>query len=342
MTNVIFISHDLMSNPDNKMQIQELSKLQGSRITFIVFDNESHYHWSDFYAKISGINEHQIENVLWFVADSDFYDAKMSERVSHYINFNQKWKNMQPKAFAILDVDNAPMHKAFPNNFVKVNKVISHNDISNVDWILSGFGKDREISSREFFIADTHFCHANIIKYCNRPWNSGNDEDGKLVITPEDVERMNNDLIDNWNKVVGPNDIVWHLGDFCFGKNKIEKSKEILEKLNGKVNLVLGNHDLSGTENIKKYYDAGFNKVYDRSILINGYVILSHVPMLFLNDNCPFVNIAGHVHDSTAFRTWTPTQVIVSVERHNYAPVSWETIYAKLNELNKNDEAEVL
>ena len=326
-----------MSNPDNYMQIQQLSKLQGSRIKFIVFDNDAHYNWSDDYIKKIGLNKNVIDNVLWFSPDVDLHEARMSERISHYINFDEHWKNLQPKAFAILDIENPPMNKAFPNNFVKTNPVIERKDISNVDWILSGFGKDREITNREFFIADTHFYHANIIKYCNRPWNSGRDENGKLVVTDEDVEKMNNSLIDNWNSVVGPNDLVWHLGDFCFGKNKLERAKEILEKLNGKVNLVLGNHDLSGSDNIKKYYDAGFNKVYDHSILINGYVILSHVPMLFLNDNCPFVNIAGHVHDSTAFSTWTPRQVIVSVERHNYAPVSWETIYAKLNELNKND-----
>ena len=335
MTNVIFISHELMSNSDNKMQIQQLSKLQGSRIEFVVFDNDSHHVLSDSYAASVGIASKQIENVLWHVAADD-YAAKMSDRISLYLT-SESWKNLQVKAFVILDTDNAPMHKAFPNNFVKVESLIAHKDISNVDWILSGFGKDREISNREFFIADTHFFHANIIKYCNRPWNSGKDSDGKLIVTDDDVEKMNQALISNWNNVVGPDDTVWHLGDFCFGKNKIERAKEILKQLNGKVNLVLGNHDLSGSDNIKKYYDAGFNKVYDRSILINGYVILSHVPMLFLNDNCPFVNIAGHVHDSTAFSTWTPTQVIVSVERHNYSPVSWETIYAKLNELNKND-----
>lgn len=53
-----------------------------------------------------------------------------------------------------------------------------------------------------FFTSDTHFWHENIIKFCNRPFSS--------------VEEMNDTIIENWNKVVGENDIVFHLGDFVF------------------------------------------------------------------------------------------------------------------------------
>ena len=33
----------------------------------------------------------------------------------------------------------------------------------------------------------------------------------------KDVEHMNETLIANWNRVVGPDNIVFHLGDFCLG-----------------------------------------------------------------------------------------------------------------------------
>jgi calcineurin-like phosphoesterase family protein len=51
-----------------------------------------------------------------------------------------------------------------------------------------------------WFTSDTHFGHNNILKFCKRPWNT--------------VEEMDEALINNWNAVVGTNDIVFHLGDF--------------------------------------------------------------------------------------------------------------------------------
>ena len=84
-----------------------------------------------------------------------------------------------------------------------------------------------------FFTSDTHFWHDNIIKFCNRPFNS--------------IEEMNDTIIENWNKVVGKNDIVFHLGDFCFCGS--DKFKDIIERLNGYIYLILGNHDWKTIKN---------------------------------------------------------------------------------------------
>lgn len=67
---------------------------------------------------------------------------------------------------------------------------------------------------------------------------------------------MNNALVSNWNKVVAPNDIVFHLGDFCFGDRKTWKS--FCSKLNGTKYLIQGNHD---REN--EIYYEGFESVCD-------------------------------------------------------------------------------
>ena len=56
--------------------------------------------------------------------------------------------------------------------------------------------------SKIFYTADLHLGHANIIKYCNRPF--------------KDVDQMNETLIRNWNSRVKPEDTVIHNGDFCF------------------------------------------------------------------------------------------------------------------------------
>jgi len=57
--------------------------------------------------------------------------------------------------------------------------------------------------AKVFFTSDTHFNHVNIIKYCSRPFSS--------------VEEMNREMIARWNSVVGPEDTVFHLGDFAMG-----------------------------------------------------------------------------------------------------------------------------
>lgn len=80
-----------------------------------------------------------------------------------------------------------------------------------------------------WFTSDTHFGHANIIRYCNRPFSS--------------VEQMDDELIRRWNTVVGPEDTVYHLGDFAFGRGAEGSARKAAAKLHGKIHLVLGNHD---------------------------------------------------------------------------------------------------
>lgn len=75
-----------------------------------------------------------------------------------------------------------------------------------------------------WFTSDTHFGHANIIKYAGRPFSS--------------VEEMDAALIRNWNERVAPDDVVYHLGDFSFGH-----SEHYYEQLNGTVHILLGSHD---------------------------------------------------------------------------------------------------
>ena len=79
---------------------------------------------------------------------------------------------------------------------------------------------------REFVISDTHFDHANIIKYCNRPFN--------------DTGHMNKIILRKWNRTVKPEDIVYFLGDLAMGKGNTAKW---LARLNGKKIFIKGDHD---------------------------------------------------------------------------------------------------
>ena len=219
--------------------------------------------------------------------------------------------------FVIIDDEVCDISEIYPNNILKVDSNIglTHNNAKSAIWTLTNFGKDPIMAENTFFTSDTNFYHDNILKYCNRPFSS--------------VDDMNEKLIKNWNSVVGENDIVWHLGDFCFGRK--ENVSEILPKLNGKINLVMGNHD---RQKVKFYYDVGFNRVYDRQVLINGFYILSHIPLQFLNDNCPFFNIYGHVHDSPMYNTWSKCGCCVCIERHDYKPISWKEIQNHIEKIS--------
>ena len=79
----------------------------------------------------------------------------------------------------------------------------------------------------KYFIADTHFNHENIIRYCNRPFENSNE--------------MNEYIINKWNSVVNENDVVYHLGDVGFGNT--EELKQLVGRLNGTKILIRGNHD---------------------------------------------------------------------------------------------------
>ena len=161
---------------------------------------------------------------------------------------------------------------------------------------------------KTYFIADTHFYHKNIIKYENRPFES--------------VEAMNWGIIKRWNGVVSKRDRVFLLGDFTFGNR--EKQSEIAEKLNGYKILVKGNHD---TYNDEFYREIGFSEVYRYPILFNGFWILSHEPV-YMNENMPYANLYGHVHNNSAFKDYTNQTMCVSIERAhmNYSPIEFTRI----------------
>lgn len=89
--------------------------------------------------------------------------------------------------------------------------------------------------SNIYFVSDTHWGHKNIIQYSNRPYNN--------------VDEMNEALIKNWNALVKPEDTVYHLGDFAFMPYR--EFKNTVRRLNGYINVVLGNHDNVISNNIK-------------------------------------------------------------------------------------------
>ena len=168
-----------------------------------------------------------------------------------------------------------------------------------------------------FLLGDSHFGHANIIKYCNRPFAS--------------VEEMNTEMISRWNKVVATGDTVYHLGDFSFYTgHKWEQARKICQQLNGFKILIRGNHDDSAEEMMDK---VGFHAVLESAIVKFphlGKCLLTHHPYdvgvadILSDLKCKF-QIHGHVHNGEPL---FPNQyrINVSCENTNYAPINTKAL----------------
>lgn len=135
-----------------------------------------------------------------------------------------------------------------------------------------------------FYIADTHFGHQNVLKYDTRPFG--------------DHGEMEAALIQNWNQAVTDTDTVYILGDFIWGKKQSEWLK-LTEQLRGKKALLRGNHDL-GREQMSMELLARFETVADYLEIVDEgrRVTLCHYPILFYHGsyrpNCYM--LCGHVH----------------------------------------------
>ncbi len=160
-----------------------------------------------------------------------------------------------------------------------------------------------------FFISDTHFGHANIIKYCNRPF--------------VDAREMDKILIDNWNSTVSKKDTVYHLGDFSFKAPPSHFSK----KLNGHKILIQGNHDRVSQ------CRGHFDEIHDRlklNLLNRVDVLLSHYPYVDVLNNHDhkfkdrMLKFKGLplLHNSRPMLNKDYKMINCSVEWHSYTPIS--------------------
>ena len=160
-----------------------------------------------------------------------------------------------------------------------------------------------------YLISDTHFGHANIIKYCNRPF--------------KDVSEMNEVIFRNWNSVVSDDDIVYYLGDVGFFNYDKEGISNLIIGLKGKKYLIKGNHDRQSNS---FYRDLGFEDVFSGRINLNRYCVLSHYPLNYfslINSDTRKLYIHGHIHDSHElnYTRYGLQHINVSVEATKYSPV---------------------
>ena len=183
-----------------------------------------------------------------------------------------------------------------------------------------------------FFTSDTHFNHANIIRFCNRPFRN--------------VDEMNETIVANWNATIGMDDTGFHLGDFCLGG--AAEWTRLLDRLNGRIYLILGNHDL---KNIRQGFLGRFEHVSMQMRIEIGKrkIYLCHYPFLCFEGGYKDVwQLFGHVHtrksntgiDAGRLQYLYPTQYDVGVDNNDFTPVSYEQVRTKIQkqmEQSKNE-----
>lgn len=179
-----------------------------------------------------------------------------------------------------------------------------------------------------WFTADLHLGHANIIRYCNRPF--------------ADVEAMNKGLVRRWNDAVGADDTVWVLGDVALGR--MAETLLLVGRLAGRKVLLAGNHDRcwSGRgrragEWADRYRDAGFDEIHQGAVTLQigtRDVLACHFPYRGdSQDEDRYLEyrpadagqwlVHGHVHDR-----WRQSDrmINVGVDAWGLRPVSGEAL----------------
>lgn len=114
------------------------------------------------------------------------------------------------------------------------------------------------MSENVFFTSDTHFGHARMLDF--RPCDS--------------VEEMDEELIFRWNQAVAKSDRVYHCGDFSFHNR--EKTAAILDRLNGQIHLIKGNHDKMldrFKDRFASYQDYKTVRVGDQRVVLFHYAM---------------------------------------------------------------------
>lgn len=161
-----------------------------------------------------------------------------------------------------------------------------------------------------FFTSDLHLDHANIIKYCNRPF--------------ADVNEMNEAIIQNWNERVWPEDVVYLLGDFALTSRA--KLEEFRRRLTGKIHIVRGNHDRGP----KALSECGFECVSTEMWLSEPSGVdlyLRHKPnMDWFPKFAQSYHLHGHVHNDYKRRG---NRINVGVDVWDFRPVTLEELLSE-------------
>jgi calcineurin-like phosphoesterase family protein len=163
-----------------------------------------------------------------------------------------------------------------------------------------------------FFTSDTHF----------------SDDRFNLFYRPfKTVQEQEDYIVEKWNSVVGPEDEVYHVGDFA----TTDEGLEVVKRLNGKITLIRGNYDdPRPAEKLMELFDDVCTAM---DIWIGGdegeYVKLNHYPE---KAEVGMFNIVGHIHGLWKVQR---NMINVSTDAWHFTPVSEDQIVFAMTAIRK-------
>lgn len=161
-----------------------------------------------------------------------------------------------------------------------------------------------------YFTCDQHFGHYNIIRLCERPFDS--------------LHEMDETMVERWNAKVGDGDTVYVLGDLFF---RARNPLMVLSRLKGNKHLIVGNHDHTWMKNVnvREYFES---VELMKEVCVDGVrLTLCHYPMMSYPNGRRGYMIYGHIHGNTNMEFWplirARTEMLnAGVEVNGYAPIS--------------------
>jgi calcineurin-like phosphoesterase family protein len=161
-----------------------------------------------------------------------------------------------------------------------------------------------------WFTSDFHFGHFNIIRYCNRPFES--------------TEEMDAHIADRMNQCVKPNDTLYFLGDFCMGS--VEKVAAYRKRLNCKtIHFVEGNHDKVTRKSQSVF--ASWSYLSEIHVGKQGIVLCHYAMRVWPHSGRGAWQLYGHSHGNLPDEPLS-LSMDVGVDSHEFCPWHFEEVQA--------------
>lgn len=177
-----------------------------------------------------------------------------------------------------------------------------------------------------YYIADMHFGHANILKLSHRPFKN--------------IDEMDEYIIKKWNEKVTKDDDVYILGDFAF---RSEDPMNYIKRLNGKLHLITGNHDKKVINNYRRCFVEITQMKTVRDTDKNGNeisIVLCHYPLVEWDGYYRgFYHFYGHVHNTfnnatTQYAMNMDRAYNVGVDIINFEPCTFDEVIERNTAIN--------